>query len=151
MLLLTADFQYVGWSSYDKLEVTFEDVIDENGNKLVTASERNYDNSFIARLGGEYNLTPEFDLRGGFLYDSNPVSDEKLDPTLPDADRLGFNIGFGYKLSKGVSIDVAYLFLRFVEREITNSKENYSGGISPFNGVYSSVAHLFGINFSYNL
>lgn len=149
-LTITADFQYVGWSSYDKLEVTFTEVKDENGDPLVQSSIRDYDNSWIARLGAEYSLDECWDLRGGLLYDSNPVKDERLDPTLPDSDRLGLNLGFGYKITESLSVDVAYFFLRFTEREIDNSLEDYTDGSAKFNGVYNSTAHLFGLNFSYN-
>ncbi|MCF8240290.1 MAG: outer membrane protein transport protein [Melioribacteraceae bacterium] len=144
-LTLTADFQYVGWSSYDKLAIDFTD---PNLDDL--SAKRDYNNSFIVRFGAEYWLSSDFALRGGLLYDKNPVDDERVEPTLPDADRLGFNIGFGYNLTEALSVDIAYLFLRFAEREITNSLENYAEGNTPFNGVYNSSAHLFGINFSYN-
>ena len=144
-LTLTSDFQYVGWSSYDELAVDFDDPeIDD------LASPRNYNNSYIARVGGQYSLTDCFDLRGGLFYDNNPVDDKRVEPTLPDSDRLGFNIGFGYEVTESFTVDVAYLFLRFYEREITNSDEDYGIGDTPFNGVYNSTAHLFGINFSYN-
>lgn len=148
-LTVTADFQYVGWSSYDQLAVDFKDPKYSD-----LAAVRDYENTYIARLGAEYKLTDNFALRGGIFYDNNPVKDEHVEPTSPDSDRLGFNIGLGYKLTEKLSVDLAYLFLRFNEREITNSKENYSGisgANAPFNGVYNSSAHLFGINFSYGL
>ncbi|MBI1939578.1 MAG: outer membrane protein transport protein [Ignavibacteriales bacterium] len=144
-LTITADFQYIGWSSYDVLAVDFKDESQED-----LAAVRDYENTYILRLGGEYILTDALALRGGFLFDNNPVKDELVEPTLPDSDRLGFNIGFGYKLTDNINVDVAYLFLRFNEREITDSQINYTGGEAPFNGVYNSTAHLFGVNFSYN-
>jgi len=151
---LTADYQYVGWDSYDKLEVEFQAFIDsETGNNLITSSERNYDNGFIARLGADFKYDKNLNIYGGFLYDSNPVPDERLDPTLPDSDRLGFSVGFGYKLSNNLKAEAGYLLLRFAEREITNSLENYSGlenSISPMNGVYNSIAHLISFSISYN-
>ncbi|MFZ1290042.1 MAG: outer membrane protein transport protein, partial [Melioribacteraceae bacterium] len=150
---LTADYQYVGWDSYDKLEVQFEDFIDsETGEQLVSTSERFYDNGFIARIGAEYEYSKTFTARGGFLYDHNPVPDERLDPTLPDSDRLGFNLGGSYNLNESFSLEAAYMFLRFDERKITNSLENYSGidnSISPMNGVYNSIAHLFSVSLAY--
>ncbi len=145
-LVVTADFQYVGWSSYDKLSAHFKDV-----NIPDLSSVRDYQNTYIIRLGTEYHLFHNLALRGGLLYDKNPIKDELLDPTLPDADRLGFNIGFGYKLSENLLVDVAYFFLRFSERTITNSQVSYTKGIAPFNGTYNSVANLFGFNISYNL
>jgi long-chain fatty acid transport protein len=152
---LTADYQFVGWDSYDKLEIQFEKFVDSKTNDLlVTSSERNYENTFIARVGAEYNYSKRVDLYAGFLYDKNPIKDEYLDPTLPDADRMGFSFGFAYKFSKMLSVEMGYLFLRFDERKITNSLQNYSGianSISPMNGIYNSSAHLTSITFSYKL
>lgn len=142
-LTVSADFQYVGWSSYDKMEVTFTE------SNVVSTSPRNYDNSWIARLGAEYHMSDKFDLRGGLLYDKNPVKDEFVEPSLPDADRLGLNIGVGYKITPNISVDLAYMFLRFAERTITNSEVDYTAGAAGFNGTYSSSAHLLGLNFSY--
>lgn len=151
-LTLTADFQYVGWSSYDKLEVDFKDAIDPTTGKPATSSSvRDYKNSYIARVGAEYTLSDNFALRAGLLYDKNPVKDERLDPTLPDADRFGFNGGIGIKITDNLSLDLAYFFLRFDERKITNSLENYSGisdSFAPMNGVYNSTAHLIAANLS---
>ena len=150
---VSADFQYVGWSSYDKLEVTFNDFIDtDTGKPLVNSAARDYENTFILRGGVEYQMSDAFALRGGLLYDKNPVKDEMVDPTLPDADRLGLNIGFGYSLSKSITLDAAYTYFRFAEREITNSSVNYGGDdtISPFNGVYNSSASLIALNFKFN-
>ena len=137
------------------LEIKFEDFVDsETNNLLVSTSKRNYENSFIARIGAEYNFNKKLDLYAGFLYDKNPIIDEYLDPTLPDSDRMGFSFGFGYKISKLLSIEMGYLFLRFDERTITNSSQNYSGivnSIAPMNGVYNSTAHLSSITISYIL
>ena len=142
-LVVSADFQYVGWSSYDKMEITFTD------NDYVSTAIRDYENSWIARLGLEYNLSDKFDLRGGLLYDKNPVKDEWVEPSLPDADRIGLNIGVGYKITDNLSFDLAYMFLRFTERTIENSNVDYSLGVAPFNGTYNSSAHLIGFNLSY--
>lgn len=136
-LTLTADYQYVGWSSYDKLEVTFDD--NEAWN---TAANRDYEDVFIIRGGAEYWVNEMFALRAGILYDKHPVKDEMSEPSLPDSDRLGFNYGLGYSFNKNFTIDVAYMYLRFEEKTITNSVEG-------FNGTYNSVAHLMALNFSY--
>ncbi len=149
-LTLSADFQYIGWSSYDKMEITFIDYL-EDGKPYVSTSIRDYKDSWIARLGAEYSLSQAFDLRGGILYDRNPVKDEWVEPSLPDADRWGLNIGFGYKFTPNLVLDFAYMFLRFDERTIENSQVDYTGGAAGFNGVYNSSAHLLGINLSYYL
>ncbi len=144
-LTVTADFQYVGWSSYDKLAVSFD-----SNPSLNISLPRDYQDSYIIRLGAEYKVTGDLALRGGILYDKNPVKDQYVDPILPDADRIGLNIGLGYKITQNVSVDLAYFFLRFNERTVTNSLIYYTPGNAALNGTYNSYAHLIGVNFSYN-
>jgi len=146
-LTLSSDFQYTMWSSYDKLAINF-------GNGTSAESVRDYENSFIIRLGAEYKVNDAFALRGGFLYDKNPIKDERVDFTLPDNDRYGFNLGFGYKISDSITFDLAYLLLIFPEREITNSDEKIANPFvapTPLNGTYNPSANLIGANFSFNL
>lgn len=140
-LTVTADFQYVGWSSYDKLAVTFDLT------HATQSTPRDYENNFIIRLGAELKTTESLTLRTGFYYDKNPIKDELVDPTLPDADRIGLNIGLSYKISNKLSVDAAYLLLLFSERTITNSQ--IALGAGKLNGVYNSTAHIAGINLSY--
>jgi len=159
-LTLAADFQYNGWSSYDKLEITFSEFL-VAGQPYVSTSTRDYKNSWIARLGAEYMASEMFTVRGGLLYDTNPVSDEKVDPTLPDADRLGINLGLSYQITDNLSVDFAYLYLMFMERTVTTSKERvypnqYHASLYPndpvyLNGTFKSSAHLIGLNFNYGL
>ncbi len=147
-VVVTADFQYVGWSSYDKLEVTFEnydlDLNPLNGKQNVSSVERNYENTFIVRAGFEYDVNSAFKLRGGIFYDRNPVKTEYVEPTLPDADRVGLNIGYGAKLTENLRLDISYLLLLFSDRKVSNSKFG-------LNGTYSNTAHLFGVNLAYSL
>ncbi len=144
-LLLSADFQYVGWSSYDTLVINF------SSPKETVASPRLYDNSFIVRLGAEYNLFSDLDVRAGIYYDKNPVKPKYVNPSLPEANRLGFSVGAGYKLSNGLSIDAAYLFIRNSQLTVTDSQEYYSLGNSGFNGTYNAFANLFSLTLSYSL
>lgn len=148
--LLSFDYQWVGWSSYDKLEVTFDDFTNPTtGKPLVSSSPRNYSDTYILRLGGEYVVNKKLTLRGGVLYDHSPVADEYAEPTLPDANRFGFNGGIGYNLTETIAIDVAYLYLRVDERTISTSKINYTDGNAPFNGVYNTYAHLIAVDLSF--
>ncbi len=152
-LTLSADFQYTMWSSYDKLEINWEEFTFPDGSTS-SVSERDYEDSFIIRIGAEYILSDKFAIRGGFLFDKNPIKDERVDFTLPDNDRYGINIGLGYKLTECMSVDLAYMLLIFPEREITNSKENIADPFiapTPMNGTYNPSANLIGLNLSYDL
>lgn len=152
----TGDIQWIGWSSYDTLAVDFQTYPSDPTNPasapLRSAAPREYKNTYIFRLGAEHVMSDDFTLRGGLLYDLNPVPDKMVEPTLPDSDRLGINIGCGYKLMDNLTVDVAYMFLLFMEREISDT-EVMSGHLIPveFTGKYNSYSHLLGVSFNYAL
>ncbi len=145
-LTVSADFQYIGWSSYDTLKVDFE-----NPSYTDINSPREYDNSYIVRLGGEYQFTNSLAIQGGIYFDSNPVKPKYLNPSLPDADRLGFSLGIDYKLTKSLGVNLAYLFIRGQQLTVDNSNESYSSGNAPFNGTYNTSANLLSLSLSYSL
>ena len=140
-LKLSADFQYVGWSSYDKLEVTFTDA------NYVSSSPRNYDDTYILRLGGAYKLNDKTTFLGGVYYDKIPVSSEYLNPSLPEGNRIGLSLGIEAHLTENFTVQGSYLFIRGQQLTVTDSKEVYSAGGSTFNGTYNTYANIFGLSF----
>ncbi len=145
-LQLSFDFQYVGWSSYDTLAIDFSDKAYSD-----IASPRLYDNSYILRLGGEYQLLDQLAVEAGIYFDKNPVKPEYLNPSLPDADRLGFSFGLNYKITNSLAADAAYLFIRGKQLTVSNSQESYTSGFAPFNGTYTTSASLLSLSLSYSL
>jgi len=145
-LRLSADFQWVGWSSYDTLAVDFKDPAFDD-----LSSPRLYKDSYIIRFGGQYDFNDELSLLGGVYYDKMPVEPEYLNPSLPDSDRLGFSIGVDAKITDNLGVSGAYLFIRSDEISVTNSNEIYTPGDSPFNGTYNSFANLFSISVYYTI
>jgi len=145
-LQLAADFQYIGWASYDRLVFTFKSM----GSSSTTV--RDYKNTFIGRVGGEYKASDALALRAGVLYDKNPVKDEYVDASLPDADRIGLTLGFGYKITKNIAVDLGYMFLSFSDRTVTTSTvvENPLTG-TKMNGTYKSSANLVSFSVAYSL
>ncbi|MBI5471211.1 MAG: outer membrane protein transport protein [Ignavibacteriae bacterium] len=136
-LELEADYQYNGWSSYDELAIEFK----SNNSKSV--APKNYQDSFILRFGGEYKLDA-LRLRAGYLYDKSPVKDQFVEPMLPDANRNGINVGFGYNFNENFSLDFAYLLLLFNERKVESTIPEIN-----FDGTYKSYVNLFAIDFGY--
>lgn len=144
-LKLSADFQYVGWSSYDTLAVTFVET------NVVSASPRMYEDSYIIRLGGAYKANDQLTVLGGIYYDKNPVSNEYLNPSLPESDRIGLSLGFEAHLFENLSIQGSYLFIRGQQLTVETSKEEYTSGKSPFLGTYNTSANIFGLSFNLGL
>ena len=136
-----ADFNYIGWSSYDSLRIDFAD----NTDKLSDiASAREYRNSWIARIGAEYQINGRFTVRGGTYFDKSPVQDGYLTPETPDADRIGVTCGFSTVVSKNFTIDLSCLFVEGMKRTDTNLE-------TQFTGTYKSrlVAPGFAINYMF--
>ena len=61
-----------------------------------------------------------------------------------------FSGGFDFKVSQKFGVSASYLFIRSEENKVENSQENYTAGISPFNGTYNSTANLFSLSLYYN-
>lgn len=142
---ISADFQYVGWSSYDTLAVTFV----ETG--VISASPRMYEDSYIIRLGGSYKANDQVTFMGGVYYDKNPVSNEYLNPSLPESNRIGLSFGIEAQLFENLSFQGSYLFIRGEQLTVTDSREGYTTGNSGFNGTYNTSANIFGLSFNLSL
>ncbi len=152
-LTVEADLQYIGWSSYDKLVLdiatgpTIPGAVPIIGGmtpqKSPAAKVKDWTNAYMARLGGEYRLDP-LALRAGFIYDKTPQPINKIEPMLPDANRVEFTVGFGFKFTSMFGIDFAYQAILFQER-VASAPDN------GFKGTYDSSANLFGLNLSYGI
>jgi long-chain fatty acid transport protein len=135
-LTLEADYQYVGWSSYKELAVTFKK------DNSVSVSPKNYEDTYIIRIGGEYAMG-DLQLRAGYLYDHTPAPTMYVEPLLPDASRNEVSVGLGYNLTKHLSVDLAYMFIKFDQRKAVGTALN-------FDGTYSSSANLFAVDLGYS-
>lgn len=146
---LEFDIQGIGWSSYDKLAIDFA-VDAENSpgvSQMDVSSPKDYENTYIARLGAEYRIPLSgIAIRGGYYFDNNPVPDKSLEPLLPDSDRHGLNIGLGIDVIPNIRLDAAWLHIFFMDR--VTEATTYPEGVH-MNGKYAGSADLFAFNITY--
>jgi long-chain fatty acid transport protein len=161
----SADIDLIQWSNYDQLIINLEKQLPA----AQVIQDKNWKNTSVFRLGTSYSWTNSLILRGGVLYDQNPVPDSSFDPQLPDANRVGISAGFGYTVS-GVRLDFSYMFLKFASRDKDNfvgysdvapalgvvdandqaALNNLVKGTYPVgNGTYKSSANMFSVSASY--
>jgi long-chain fatty acid transport protein len=140
-LTIAIDVNRVEWSAYKSLRFDYEAEI--NGSNF-SESARNYEDSYIYRIGAEYKVTDALALRAGAYYDNSPVQEGYLTPETPDSDARGLSAGIGYKLSESFNLDASFLYINKKERTDASDK---SGGIA---GTYKAVAYIPGIAFTYN-
>jgi hypothetical protein len=102
---------------------------------------KNWKNASCFRLGGEYRFNDSWAVRLAGIYDQSPIPDSTVSPDLPDANRVVFATGVGYRYPKlGLRADLGYELVWFMERTALTSDGN------PFPANYKTVAHLIGIS-----
>ncbi len=137
---VAVDVQRVNWSAYENLTFTYDQPV--NGSNETT-NARNYEDTYIYRLGFQYQVSEAFALRAGGYYDQTPVQDGYLTPETPDADARGLSAGLGYRFGENFQVDASFLYINKKER---SDLSNLSGGIG---GTYKSVAYIPGLALSY--
>jgi len=101
-LVLAFDWQMIFWGTYEKLSLEFDNPM------LSQESLKKYDNVFAYRLGAQYTLIPQLDLRLGVYYDESPIADDYLTPESPSTDKFGTTVGFSYRPIPNLSIDASF-------------------------------------------
>ena len=140
-LTLGFDFQYVFWSVYQSLDFDFgtnTDALQDSENP------RNFSNSAVYRIGGEYHLNEKIDLRAGVYYDQTPIPEDYLTPETPGTNKTGMSVGASWYITDKLSLDVSFLYIHGQKRE-----DGYKE--ADFYGTYYTNAIIpgFGLNYSF--
>lgn len=152
-LFISAGVDVTLWSTYQELALEFSEE-----NPPDTAIPKGYRDSVTFRAGAEYTaaISTGFGLKArlGYSYDSSPVPDATLDPTLPDADRNSVSVGLGFDLPEtGVFFDLGYLLvLQSTRRSEAGDCFRFEGEevCNEFPAVYEGTLHLLGLHVGYH-
>jgi long-chain fatty acid transport protein len=140
-LLLETDFNWMGWSKFENVPITF------TGGPTDSLPDTNlpekWKNAFSYRIGLRWNSSPGSQWRFGLLYDQTPQPDEAVSPLLPDANRYGYCIGYGH--TQGFKFDLGLMYLNFKDRTTTKARSDQG----PFFGTYETQAVLLGLNLNF--
>ncbi|MDQ7000173.1 MAG: outer membrane protein transport protein, partial [Mariprofundus sp.] len=139
--ILSVDVDWVNWKTFDNLDFRYAPsvlaTVLTGGTNFRTLRE-NWSATFAIRAGAQWQFAPDMRLRGGYTFDPTPVDDPFFSPAIPDRDRHLFTVGFGYDVNAAMTLDVAYMFVYFVDRNQTAS----TGTNAVRNGNYSGSVHL---------
>ena len=136
--MVTYDFNYNFWSTYDSLHITFS-----NPNTPSAGYIYNYKNAMAHRMGAEITFKHRYTIRGGYYIDGSPVQDGFVSPEVVDKTNSGFSVGASFKVCKSFSVDVAYLRSDFAA---TNTSWTSQG----FSASYHRIVNIFGLGLNYN-
>ena len=131
---------YVFWGTYDSLVFDFQTKTALVGR---TATPSLYEDRLIERVGAQYRVNKMFTVRAGGYYDPSPVKTNYLNPQTPSLDEIGLTCGFSVFPTKGLSIDVSFLYLMGAKRSGTYSPDNFAG-------TYRTGFSIPGIGLSYS-
>jgi len=140
-LTVNADADWTFWHSYSSLPINFESSVLPDSN-----APKNWEDVVAVRLGVEYRVTAPLALRAGFVYDPSPAPASTLGPELPDANKLDYMVGVGYKIGAW-TIDVAGMYVDKKDRTVNNQN---NATLTGFNGTWTGDSWLAGLDISYN-
>ena len=154
-LLLAFDWQMIFWGTYEELTLDFSNTylgIDKTGKPTKKqVSQKKYHNTSAARLGAQYTLINQLDLRLGVYYDETPVDDEYLTPESPSTNKLGSTVGLSFRPIPNLSIDASFLYSNGTEgfgRDATSGSNPDKAG-DGLNGRYEVQAWVPSIGLSF--
>lgn len=137
-LTLAFDVEYLRWSRFDKQELDFEDEVPAAGFTDITV-EMDWKDTWLIKIGVEYELNQRFALRSGYSYIESPVPERTLSPASPDGDMHYFSVGLGCNTGKWV-VDGFYGVTVFEDRRVNNN---------ILSGKYENIAHNIGLSVGY--
>lgn len=136
--------QWIGWSTFDKLETT-------GGDEL---NIYEWQDGWHYALGGTYYLNNDWTLRTGYMYDTS-AQDQKTSISVPDSDRQWFSAGFTYHIDAKSNIDFGLTYLMGKDVNVSESTANPDPKTNPIFPELSSItattranAWLYGIQYS---
>jgi long-chain fatty acid transport protein len=146
---LLGTIEYTKWSTIPELRVKFPGTVGAKDSVEIFK----YKNTFFYSLGSVFHLNKHFDFKLGWAYDQTPTVNEHRSPRIPDANRQWFSVGFGWKPSDNVNLDLSYSYIKINTPKLDlkgstnpNSVEYTKGNLS---GTYSANSHLVGLNMIY--
>ena len=142
-LRIEGDFQYVQWSSYDKLQINLP------APAGTVSYAKNWSDEPLLRIGVEYTLNENWTVRAGAIEDMTPQAANTTEPMLPDADRTDLTIGGSCKISDKLYVDAAYMLVLFADKTAPANFPAAAGTTPTVPGTYSSKANIISINLGY--
>ena len=143
--LLSGQVDWVNWSRMDTITQKLDDPYPHPVLGPIDEIEisRDWEDRYIFRIGAEYEVTPEFTVRGGYMWDPSPVPPETLDPMMFDVSSNRYFVGASFLVWK-MNIDVAYSYSQGIKREADDSEN-----MPPTDGDYWGHSHMFELSTTY--
>lgn len=140
------DIHAIQWSDFEELRVD----LDKNTPAVEDLyQDEDWENTLSYRFGTSYafgrDMANEF--RAGIYMEESAIPTRTLRPSIPDGDRTGASIGYGYQ-GKRFSIDAYYMYI-WID-DVSTSSSEFLNDNSVVWGTYKSRLSLLGITGSFS-
>ncbi|MBT3379262.1 MAG: hypothetical protein HN742_01115 [Lentisphaerae bacterium] len=132
--------EWMEWSTWDEMVVFNQDAVLGPAFTM----QRQWDDSWIIMIGGEYQLNEKWTLRAGYSFNETPVPDSTVSVDLPTGDTHAIGLGAGYKYSDTLSFDAAVNVAYGLERDLNN-------GVAPAGSEFEAISTYvsLGVNYTF--
>ncbi len=143
---INADLKWTDWSStkYETINVS-NPTLKALG--VGTPIPENWHSVWSESIGTQYAVTDRFRVRLGYYHIESPISDADFNPSIPDSNSNGYTTGFGFDITKHLTLDVAYSMLIYDSRTIINTVSSASGG--SVDGKYEQYVNIGLVSLTY--
>ena len=145
-LTLLFDYQWTGWGEFERL------VIEPEGSDPIVRIQ-DYRNTHTLRTGLLFQASSILEVRLGYTHAQGAAPSKTVTPLLPDANRNLVTLGTGWRLGRGVMLDLAYQYVRQDDRR--GRVVDPAPGTEPTpalnSGLYQIRAHVASVTVSVSL
>ncbi len=139
------DVNRITWSDFDRIDVH---LAKETALMTGTTVRENWDDTTSYRLGASWDLDEHSQVRFGAYVEDSAIPPDHLRPSIPDADRQAFTVGYGYRAEK-YSVDFYWMHIEL--DDVTVPLSAYAKDPTVPAGKYESKLNLVGftVNFGF--
>jgi len=158
---LSVDVDWVNWKTFDAIDIQYASAAYRGSISALqgavlapvtgaTHLPENWNATVAIRAGVEWKYASNMRARFGYVFDPTPIEDADFTPAIPGNDRHIFSVGYGYDFNDKATLDLAYAYVYFQDRNQTASPGTPLGAPdSVKNGDYQSNAHIVAASLSY--
>jgi long-chain fatty acid transport protein len=149
---INLDVEWMDWSSVKSINLSFPNATANQLQFLGSGvTQEEWQAAWSESIGTQYAITDKFRVRAGYYHHGQVIPNVNFNPVIPDSSSNAFTTGFGYDITKRLTIDVAYSGLFYDTRNVNNAVS--SGAISnntgSVNGKYNQYVHIGLVSLTY--
>lgn len=144
-------FALMGTANYTQWSVTKNLVINNAAGPGGTSNisiVQNLQNTWRFIFGATFKPDDIFTIRVGTGYDQSPVKNSARNLAFPDSNSYLASLGFGYKISNTMSVDVGYTHAFFTHKHINRTQSYGNETLTTIGSIYNSEDTI-GIQFNW--